>query len=347
MIAKQTRGLKPNDMKYLISKIVKQENDIEDIFKNLNYTDKNIDYTFVNPIVIRTGGIGDLIALSSLIQYLHVELNIPTKNLSFITQEKYKTIFDWFETPVNFISYFSPITDNYTSISKKKIVEKFKPIFFEGVIENSKDNWFELQFAHIGFTLFDPDYGKPKLVKKRINENISNIDSSKKSILINPQSTAIIRSMRFEDLYSPLVKTINDFDCNIYVHEKNLNELDFDFINNIKDNRIKIIKANSLEQFFLDSYDATLTISVDTSLLHFRQGISKPAIGIYGAFSSDCRTKYYDTTLSFDITSTCSYMPCYKHVKKAFETCDFQQQLHNSNIYDEKYKLYAPCTCNA
>ena len=224
-----------------------------------------------------------------------------------------------------------------------------KPIFFEGVIENNNNvNWYLLQYGRAGVKQIPVEYGRPELVTERISDKPSRIDISKKSILINPRSTAIIRSMRFQDIYESLIELIGDMDINIYVHKRNLRSQDILYINDLinKDKRIKVIEANSVNQFFLDCYDATLTISVDTAMLHFREGIQKPGIGIYGPFTTDCRTKFYKYTHSFDVTSKCPKMPCTIHVKHWNTCCDFQAKMENNREYDKKWHDYAPCCCS-
>jgi len=332
----------------LSGKVIKTDEDISNILTKFNVNNFDLSQ---NPVILRTGGIGDLIALSSIATFLSDELNVPDQNISFVSQEKYRAVFSWFKNPIKFISYFMPVASwkSNSAINRQKVFNKYKPIYFEGVIENSNQNWFDIQYDQVGVPKINPEYGRPQLSTTRINNNPSNIDKSKPSILVNPRSTAIIRSMRFADIYQSIVNIIGDLDVNIYVHIRNLCEEDKYFIiDQVKlDNRIKIIEAKSLEIFFLDAFDVDLSISVDTALLHFREGVQKPAIGIYTAFPSDCRTRYYKYTKSIDITSECSLMPCYKHVKQANEICDVQQSLHETEQYNKKYYWTAPCSCSA
>ncbi len=329
----------------MMSKVIKSDDNIDETLKRFNVTDPI--NTMTSPIILRTGGIGDLIALSSIAYYIPNMLNIKSKNMKFVSQEKYRSIFKWFKEPINFISYFAPVSNWTNSImAKKKTYENNRTIFYEGVIENSKKNWFNLQYEQIGAKL-DPDFGRPMLKTKRINKAPSNIDTHIKSILVNPRSTAIIRSMRYEDIYHAIVKIIGDANVNIYVHARNLVEVDKKFIiaHKEKDPRIKIIHANSLDQFFLDVFDVDLTISVDTAMLHFREGVERPAIGIYGPFPFECRTQYYKYTHTFNLFSTCDKMPCFIHVKKLDEICDKQKQLIDSGRFDKEYFWTAPCCC--
>jgi ADP-heptose:LPS heptosyltransferase len=326
-----------------VKHVIKSENNID---QALDRFTKDSFTKFTNPIILRTGGIGDLIALSSLSTFIVDELKINEESLVFVSQEKYKAVFDWYKYNLKFVSYFAPIT-NWISknvLDKNKLFKKYKTIFFEGVIENSNDNWFNVQFNQIGIKNLDQTYGRPRLRTTRINNLPSNIDKSKKSILINPRSTAIIRSMMFKDLYESVIAIIGDDDVNIYVHDRNISEIDQEYIDFIKDSRINVINAKTLSDFFLDAYDADLTMSVDTALLHFREGIEKPGIGLYGQFPYECRSLHYKYTLSFNIQSKCPHMPCFIHVQKPDQICPFQQDLIDNNEYDIKYFKTAPCT---
>ena len=338
------------DINYLITKIIKVERNLQHIVPLFNLNDINKLNRDSSICIIRTGGIGDLISLSSLIYFLHKELEIPIDILKFVTQEKHKAIFDYYKVPITVKYFFEPLYEFIENIELRHFFTNLYPIHFENVIENIKYchiNWYNLQFNHIGIKKFDKEWGRPQLKTERINNNPSNIDSSKRSILINPKASAVVRSMRFEDIYIPLVKVIKDLDCNIYVHEINLNNADINFLQSVNDERIKIIEENSLEEFLLDAFDVDLSISVDSSLIHFREGIERPCIGIYGAFLYESRTKYYKYTMSFNIESDCPYMPCHKHVLKEFGICEFQDKMHKEGSYKIKYLNFAPCTCNA
>ena len=152
--------------------------------------------------------------------------------------------------------------------------------------------------------------------------------------------------MKFQDIYESLIECIGSKDVNIYIHILNTTEQDLEYIKNLNDNRVKIIKAETLEQFFLDAFDVDLVLSVDSAIHHFREGIEKPSIGLYGPFPMECRNKYFRYTKSINIKSDCPNMPCFIHVRKANEICNFQQKLHDEKIYDEKNRMVAPCCCN-
>ena len=63
-------------------------------------------------------------------------------------------------------------------------------------------------------------------------------------------------------------------------------------------------------------------------------------IGLYNAFSAECRTKHYTNTKSYDITSDCPYQPCFLHVRQKEAPClnmkycmgNQNEKLHNQIV---------------
>ena len=168
VIRSANKHMLTEQVKVIYNKIVKYEKNIDDVVDKLDFS-KNKKTIF--PIILRTGGIGDLIALSSISMNIIKFLNKKSNNLKFISQEKYRSVFEWYDEPITFISYFSPIVryKSNSSIEKKRINGKYKTIYYEGVIENSKENWYELQYKTIGINEFNSDWGRPQLKTKRIN----------------------------------------------------------------------------------------------------------------------------------------------------------------------------------
>ena len=266
----------------------------------------------------RSGGIGDIIALSSLCNYL----DSKEYYLIFSTQKRYHAIFEWFLPKIR-LHYPEKSLISYDL--KYKLNKNISQLNFECEIEKYNKNWFELFFKDFSDIDFN-ELGRPKLK----NERILNVPKQiKNGILLCLQATAWIRSISFPDIYFSLPKT----DKNIYIHENTLNEVELKFIDKLNDKKIKLIKANNLRQYLCDVYDADQVICTDTGALHFREAINKKALGIYAPFTSECRCKYYKYVKTIDIKSKCLYQPCFKHCFKANEKCQ----------NDIGLKYYAPC----
>ena len=331
----------------------KKGHDFNRYFRLLDVNEYYEKFNIKNPkkkiVIIRTGGIGDLISLSSITCFLYENVS---KNITWITSPKYPEIFNWYKVPVKGLTFFDAVEKNIDLLKLKKGNRFTGVVYFEGVIENSKENWYELQYEVIGMEKegFNPEWGRPqlKIPKEFEKKHTGNIDLSKKSILINPRSTSRIRTMPFSDIYEAIIEVIKDNpNYNIYVHEYNIvSKLDKEKLKEIqeKDPRVKLIKAKNLHEFFLDAKDATYTISVDTALIHFREGIEKPGLGIYAAFPTEARTKYYKYTLSIDIPfEKCGQQPCFIHTKRPMEHCEFARvRFYNKQMTEDEY-AYAPC----
>jgi hypothetical protein len=268
-------------------------------------------------LIVRTGGIGDLVALSSLAAYCW---ETPIK---FITAGPLLPVFAWYETGNVFAKAVSePLYRNFNPVRASKIRKTTERAYLEGIIEEGgRENWYEIFYGVIGVTKITDDFLRPRLKRERINNKPSSIDPSKKSIVISNRASAPMRSMKFEDIYYPLREVIREMDVNIYVHLAALREADLTFFKEISDDRIKVIPSGTIEDYLLDLYDATVTISVDTAAIHFREGVGRPGIGIYGAFTVDSRVKYYQVTHSFNIKSDCDLQPCFIHQKTQEHVC--------------------------
>jgi ADP-heptose:LPS heptosyltransferase len=79
----------------------------------------------------------------------------------------------------------------------------------------------------------------------------------------------------------------------------------------------KVVMADeqkwTLTEYLYQLDTADFVISVDTSAIHFREGVGKPALGVYSSFTKESRTKYYIYTLSLDVKGNCPIQPCFKY----------------------------------
>lgn len=262
------------------------------------YTDQQ------NMLLVRSGGLGDLMDLSSLVGIAH--------NTVLLSQSKYRSLVGYFAEQCIFKSY-----DESLFITKfpKQIEQYFEDIgmmYGDQMIENGyKRNWFEVFYESINFP-FDPEYGRPNLISKTKNQN--------NTCLIVPSASCINRTADRLALKSAAIRA-----------------------------GYKVVMADEQKwttaQYLQALDEAGFVISVDTSAIHFREGIKKPALGIYGAFTMDSRTKYYKYTKSIDIKSNCPIQPCFKHEmdrcvfltkESKFAEClggeSFEQQVYDALI---------------
>lgn len=261
----------------------------------------------------RTGGVGDIIALSSVCNYLYDN----GYNISFITQvKKYAEVFDWYEVPVTLIDHTNVLPFK-NDVKHNLRINNIGLLQYERKIEQAKDNWMELFFKPINSNIDFSEYGRPQL----INDIPHQLKQTENGILFTLRASANIRSIDFKPIYLALEPIIKNVDIPLYIHEVNINKRDFDFIKHIQDKRIKILPKTGLKQFLFDVCDAKLVISTDTGALHFREAIGKKSLGIYNAFTSECRCKYYKYTQTIDIKSNCIHQPCFTHVSQPDAPC--------------------------
>ena len=259
-------------------------------------------------LLIRSGGIGDLIALSSVCKRLECDV-------MFYTQKELFPVFEWYERKerVELFDYTRPLFTNMTFSELARTAPAMRTAMLDDSVENCLDeNWYILFHRILGMEV-DYEFCRPHLLPPTIRRGCGNIDPGKRSIVIAHRASATMRSMAFESVYTGLVNNIGDENCDIYVHHCNLTREDAEFIKERDDGRIKIVRAAGVAEYLRDLFEASLVISVDSAAIHFREGVEKPAIAIYASFTKASRTAYYKHTFSFDVESPCEEQPCFLH----------------------------------
>jgi hypothetical protein len=279
-------------------------------------------------LLVRGGGLGDLIALSSVIAYLK-ENNVHTW---MWTQRKFFHVFDWFECDVKLMALDEPLFRKYNMRCRLHLQRTMGMMQGERLIEQgSGRNWYEIFFEAIGANP-DPQWFRPRLMKHRIYDLPANI-KQKDSILICHRATANMRSARFEDIYHPLRSVTSR---PIYVHQVNLTQADKNYIQNLRDPHLFIILPGTMQQFLCDIYDAGQVVTVDSVAVHFREGLDKMAIGLYNSFTTESRTKYYRYVKAFDLKSKCPDQPCFMHENFAGQVCKYGKGMESAPCIDER-----------
>ena len=221
-----------------------------------------------NLLIIRSGGIGDLLALSTLV-------GIAERTI-FVTQSKYKPVFDWFKLPVVVRSFDDPIYS--VKFPETVIKSGYGVMVGEDIIEQgSSKNWYDVFYSAIGR---ERVYGRPQLKDIGTGEGVECLIVAKAS---DPKRSA--DKYKLGEICSRHYKQV------VFADEQKW----------------------SLKEYLNQLSRAQMVISVDTSAIHFREGLGKPALGLYGAFGADSRTKYYEHTQSIDIIGGCDIQPCFLH----------------------------------
>lgn len=295
------KGIKPSVIEFV---------PLNDFYKPFNYHDHSQKHV----MVFRTGGIGDLIALSGITAML------KDRNIQFFTQKKYYPIFHWFadKAHIQKKNIEEAITSGYGLEYRMTVQPKLFRAVFEGEVERGGSrNWNDVFLQAIGI---DPDRITPEMKCPKLAYPYHELPAKRKKqfILICHRASSQMRSMALQDICEPLDHVVKDR-FEIRVHANNLTPEDQEYAK--KNKYVKLIGKRTLEEYFIDLFEAAWVISVDTVAIHFREGVGKPAIGLYGAFSAECRTKYYQVTKSYDVLSLCKYQPCFIHQKKRDQVC--------------------------
>jgi hypothetical protein len=233
-----------------------------------------------NLLIVRSGGIGDLIALSVL----------GGDNVTVLTQKKHLFILDWWEQKPNKKHFDEPL---FTVKYPKKLQElcnNWGQLSGEDEIElGSKENWYNI-FARSANRPFE--YGRPQLKDLRNTLPPQRIRTN--STLVVHRASAKHRTFNLRAL--PEIKG------DVYIYNDS----------NVLFKNGQPIGPTTTPQFLADVYDADNVVSTDTSALHFREGLGKPVTAIFGSFDARSRVKYYEHTSVLQTKTDCKEAPCHR-----------------------------------
>lgn len=268
-----------------------------------------------NPILfLRTGGIGDLLAFSTLFEQLKDHRTI------FATLNVYKPCFQWYTTQPGTVREVTlPVFNDVTFTRMRTHLGNIRYANYEGQVENfQRKNWYEVFFEGIGLE-WDPMLARPSMVKERIvPAHRNNIVSDRKSLLVAHRASAHMRTLGLRETLTAIGRS-RFSEWKLYFHEHSLSTDDIDLLKTIQ--KARIIPKGTMHQALLDWYDAAFVLSADTGAIHFREGVEKPALGVYGAFHPNSRTSTYRYTRSAYFTSLCPDQPCYLHESEDIKNC--------------------------
>lgn len=246
-----------------------------------------------NLLVVRSGGIGDILALSALAYGKQPSPggDGPKPAITLLTQKVHFTVVDWWGTPPKrLVDFDSPLFKLIYPQKMEDAVADYGMLYGEDAIElGSKYNWFEIFAAAANQTT---TMGRPQLrdVREKYRERRLKPDST----LIVHRASSINRSARLSDMQKMATGIVYHYDD----------------ANNLLENG-EIVGKTTTVDYLLDVYDADRVLSVDTSAHHFREGLGKPSVAFYGAFCSESRAKYYKYTDAVDVKSDCTLQPCH------------------------------------
>lgn len=255
------------------------------------------------------GGIGDMIAFSAIPAYLNRYM------IRVHTELRFFPIFQWFTHPVITLGWSDTIVKDYTNgnrLTKYSLLRRL-PLEYSA-IESHDRNWYEGFFDRIGVSDPGDEYKRPHLKTYRIHDEPTRL--KKGAVLICHRASCQMRSSTLEDFFVPIRQIYPNRP--LYVNQIDLEGNDAAFA---EKNNIHVLSKASISQFLLDLFDAAMVVTTDSSAIHFREGIEKPCLGVFGATTTQSRTQYYLHTRSFNTRSDCAHQPCFIHELKKNMVC--------------------------
>lgn len=259
------------------------------------------------------GGIGDVIAFSSIAEFL------SHKTLTVFCDERHFPIFKWFSNQnIRVKEFYSVIVPDFTPANRLTRYSNYARLRMEwAAIEAREGNWYDAMFTRIGIPGAPVEYKRPHLVGR--TDIKSNHVKAKKSVIISHRASCQMRSSRFEDFYWPVKNAMPEY--KIHVHQSDLTADDTTFIWDNCMNDVNIIPPCSLDDYLANLYAAAMVVCTDTGAIHFREGVQKPCLAAFSAMTTGSRTSGYKFTKSFDVVSNCEHQPCFIHETKAGLKC--------------------------
>lgn len=309
------RSFEKNNLAVIIpSKAVLESNfcdvyQISDVFENFTVDNpEGLVFTHLSE------GIGDIVALSSLVAYLAT----MDKEINIHVSKKMWPVFEMYETNNYRLKEFSaPIVRNF-SLATRLSGFDMKRIPLEWSVTNGgRKNWYKIYFSKIGLTHVPSEYMRPRLFTGFLKAEYEGMkEFEPNSVLICHKSSCQIRSSSLMDFYIALRESMPHLIYSVHKRDCTPEEIEFAI-----QNGIELLNTDSIEDYMSNVATFPLVVSTDTAAIHIREGLERPALGVYGAFSIEARTKGYKYTHSFNVKTGCEFQPCFKHQRKAEDRC--------------------------
>ena len=269
-------------------------------------------------LIIRTGGLGDIIASLYLVN--EIKKRFPLCKILYLSAYHHNDLLKIF------YKFLFGISDVIVSVDTIKDFDYY--INLDNTIETSvfaNSKTIQQIFAN---QVFDNIEFSTNSTDDIINNNdifnkITNSKNFKRSgIGIHYSSSSRLRSY-------PIEQTIELIDLlfekypneQIYLINPPSNFVESEYIYyRIKNNKNFFITSEidcvTINDLFSLITNLKLVIGIDSSIVHLAGVCKTPILGIYGPFASSLRIKYYYNSIGIDAQADCS--PCFRHEPESF-----------------------------
>lgn len=271
-------------------------------------------------LVVRTGGIGDIIFTQSIIKM--IKEKHPTCTINYATIKRHMPALGLF--PRNLVEAAVPIPFNLQILKDHDY-----HLFFEGVIERCEEaekvNCYDL-FSKVAGFKFDPKYNPDIHLDKFLYDSLKPFIPPK-TIMLQYRASSILRSLPTPKIIDIIIK-LQELGFYIGLIDSPENSvLVQKFIDTTP--AVNPIKTLNLAQYSNSiMHGAALcalcdgAITIDSSFSHIASAMNKPVLTVYGPFKGDLRMKYYPTGTWIEPDpnwNECNKFPCFFHEDNAHQ----------------------------
>ena len=326
-------------IKYNLGKHIIRNEDFYPLVISKKYIGQ--DLTNKKVIIFRNGGIGDLIFFVPALRFL--KKKYEGLNITVCCDRRFMKLLDSLDEVdrvINIPLLFTEVLDSDYYIN------------FEGLIENNPEAEIENAYDlhNKKFYVNIPENEKCPVLKvdEKIDTNVKrmldkDIKEKKKIITIAFSSTVNVRAVP-PQFWMNLIHALG-YDYKFYIVGTRRQVPGIENMINGLDKRLQEICVNWCKNtVILNDFRYTMAlvknsdvvIAPDSGLLHVAGGFNIPMIGLYGAFHSDLRLKYYKNAIGINAMSSCMY------ARGDYKGCFFHGD-NNCPMAKKYMDVYSPC----
>ena len=272
------------------------------------------DLTDKTLLIMRQGGIGDLMFTQPLIKYL--KHKYPSCRIVFTCAPRFAHVFKCW--PKGLLTGVIPVPFSYEHMKRADY-----HLSFEGGIERCEEakvkNSYDIfsEIAGLDFDKTDPLY-KTSLVPHQESTIKLEEHLPENYVVIQMRASSPIRmisSVKWKEITDKLI----DLGYNIVLMDsKEMKQNYEDFLEKEQWNKEKIFNLCEYSEDVTYAVSAIAkskgVIAVDSAFTHLAGALDKPTVGLYGPFSGDLRVRYQKTVDYVETKeSGCPQYKCYYH----------------------------------
>jgi ADP-heptose:LPS heptosyltransferase len=306
------------------------------------------DLTKKSIIIFRTGGFGDLLFITPIVE--HLKRKYPTCKISVATSDRFKDV--WKNNP-----NIERMSTSYSLPLPLSLIEKNDYVgIFEGTIENfkDKDQYCAIDSFAYSLGIFDMplELKRPRyyLTNSEINAAKNKVRSS---VGLNIQTTPYVcfqwksssrlRDYPYEKMITAMYKIQETTGYKIVIlthpNYRGIIEHELDMYKNfVREDKkeLKYINLAGVTSFRESAAVMALStglVGIDSSLAHIAGALSLPSVTMYGPFKAEWRTIYNKNNISLQRQDVCINAPCAYHTPPEtqdglpFELCSDNKRL--------------------